>query len=110
MEATDSLELVLENLLLLLIIWVLLLLFVLAELLRRHVEQRKNAISCANEEVLVRFGVNHVVCGTFSLFWQLRFKVVLLVDVIKDLDRLLLGLQVFEWLLDAVPVDHTVSL
>ena len=40
MEASDSLKFILQNLLLFLIIWVLLLLFIFTKLLRWHIEQR----------------------------------------------------------------------
>jgi len=59
---------------------------------------------------LVRFGVTYEVRWALRLLRQLLLEVVLFVDIIEDLDRLLLGFQVFEGLLNSEPVDHAVRL
>ena len=106
MEASNGLKFVLKNLLFLLLL--LSLFFLITDLFSRHVEASEYSIGCSNEQILVRLGIEHEICGTFGLFGELSPEVVLLVNVVENSDVSILWLRVFEWMLDSEPVDHAV--
>ena len=108
METTEGLELILKvDDLVFLFIY---LLFLFADLLSRHIKERKHSILGANEQVLVRLGVHHEVGGALGLLWKLCLEVVLLVDLILDRDVLVLGLCVLIGVFNLVPVDKSTDL
>ena len=109
MEATERLKWILKSDLLLLFFFAFIVVLV-AYFLGGNVQEGKDSILSSDKEVLMAFGVGHEVGGARGILRELGLEVVLLVDVVEDSDVLVFRLSVLKWVLNAVPVNHTVSL